>query len=204
MRVWLDPAGWRAAVVAEIDGPTVDAIDRWAAAGRAFVARRREPASDADCFLALARPGKVRIAFVIDRAAVRRIAPPLRLAEALAAAPAHRQAALQDLVDASARVGVVFHVYGSFAWQCIAGEPYVTESSDLDLLWRASDPQTIAAVIALLAAWERTAGLRADGELLLPDGDAVSWRELASGAARVLVKRDDGVALRVSPLGTSA
>ncbi len=59
---------------------------------------------------------------------------------------------------------------------------------------------TRARVIDVLREWERTHGLRADGELRFADGAAIAWRELGSAAARVLVKRDDGVALEPSPL----
>ncbi len=146
----------------------------------------------------------MRIAFVVDARAVARVAPPLRLDEVIATAPIGWQAALHDLVVRSQAGGTAFFVYGSLAWQHVAGEPCVTPSSDVDLLWAARDVSHIERTLALLAtweqAWERKSVLRADGELLLMDGGACAWRELLCRPERVLIKTDDGVAMRLSPL----
>ena len=87
-------------------------------------------------------------------------------------------------------------VYGSFAWQALTGERYLAPGSDIDLLWRPRDTAQLDSLIAALIEWEQETGRRADGEVLLANGDAVCWRELASGSARVLVKSDAAVALR--------
>ena len=47
---------------------------------------------------------------------------------------------------------------------------------------------TAPRLIAELAAIERTAPMRLDGELVRDDGAAVNWRELHAGAAEILVK----------------
>jgi phosphoribosyl-dephospho-CoA transferase len=46
-----------------------------------------------------------------------------------------------------------------------------------------------------LLAWESRHPHRLDGELCLPDGGAVNWRELAGRSRQVLVKRLDGAAM---------
>ncbi len=158
------------------------------------------------CFAAVALPSasdRIRIAISFADEAIVRTASPLRLDEVIAAAPTDRRPALDHLRARAATIGTTLHVYGSFAWQAICGEACVTPSSDLDLLWDARDANHAATVIATLRDWESTHGLRADGEARFADGGAVAWRELASSAARVLVKRDDGVALESSPLRTA-
>ncbi len=163
--------------------------------------------ADDDCALGIALPlarGRARIAFIVGARAVVRVAQPLRLDEVIASAPRAWQTALHDLVSRGEYSGTSFHVYGSLAWQHITGKACVTPDSDVDLLWAARDVSHIERTLVLLAKWERAwehaSGLRADGELRLLDGGACAWRELVSRPERVLVKTDDGVAMRPSPL----
>jgi phosphoribosyl-dephospho-CoA transferase len=79
-------------------------------------------------------------------------------------------------------------VFGAFAWQALTGLRCVQAGSDIDLLWPVPSPAQAPALLADLARWEQRHGCRADGEVLLPDGDAVSWRELAGDSAQLLVK----------------
>jgi phosphoribosyl-dephospho-CoA transferase len=205
-RVWLDATTWQRHLRGSIDEEPWALVADWIERGNALVARRRDAQAPADdCFLAIALPlraGRARIAVVVGRDAVVRVDRPLRLDEVAAHAPDSRRAALDALERSGVAIGVVFRVYGSFAWQAICGEPCVTSRSDLDLLWDARDATQVAQVIDLLARWELDHGLRADGEARFPNGDAVAWRELGAATARVLVKREDGVALATSPLAT--
>lgn len=177
------------------------ALDAWVAAGRALVARRRDDGTSDAC-LALALPlaaGRARIGCVVDGRAIASIAPPLTLTETIGSAPLAWRAALADLQDAADRIDTTFHVYGSHAWQAITGEPCVRPDSDIDLAWTAASLDRVAGVLAMLAAWEARHALRADGELLLANGDAVAWRELTRPVDRVLVKYQDGVSLQSWP-----
>ena len=203
-RVWLDAATWRTHLQAPLDDTHAAHLDEWIGRGNALVGRRRVASARADdCFLGVALPlraDRLRIAVIVDRAAVVRIEPPLRLSEIVDGAPPVHRAALVELQRRGAAIDTGFRVFGSFAWQSIAGEPCVTPRSDLDLLWDARDPTHAARVVELLADWETCFTLRADGEARFPNGDAIAWRELTGRAHRVLAKRDDGVALVPSPL----
>ncbi len=202
-RVWLHPSSWRAALRETLDDEAVEQVDRWIRRGRAAVTRRRDPrCDDDDRCLGIALPiahGRKRIALVVGRQAVVRVEPPLTLDAIIDAAPFRCRAALGDLSRRAQDRGTTLSVYGSFAWQAISGEACVTARSDLDLLWDAPTPDDADRTIALLVEWEAASGIRADGEVRFPNGDAVAWRELATDASRVLVKRDDGVALRPPP-----
>jgi phosphoribosyl-dephospho-CoA transferase len=201
-RVWLDRAAWRSALRGTLDASSLDAVAGWIAAGRAFVVRRRDADAGDACCLGVALPlaaHRRRIGLTIDPRAIARVAPPLTLAEASDAAPADWHAPLADLRARASRIGIAFHVYGSLAWQAISGEPCLLQTSDLDLLWTARDADEVHRVIAMLAAWEAVSGVRADGELLLANGDGIAWRELRRPADRVLVKHCDGVSLQPSP-----
>jgi phosphoribosyl-dephospho-CoA transferase len=137
--------------------------------------------------------GKRRIALSVAAHDIARHTPPLRLADAIAHAPVAWQSALAELDTAAHHMDIELRVFGSLAWQALSGLQYLTPKSDIDLLWH---PQSLAQLqhgIALLAHWEQSSGLRADGEVLFGGSSAVSWREWATlksdEAQRVLVKR---------------
>lgn len=103
---------------------------------------------------------------------------------------------MERLSSVVAEIGLEPCVYGSFAWQALTEECYVTPKSDLDLIWRPRSFPQLNALFSALPKWEMTSGRRADGEIVLPSGDAVCWRELASKAPRILVKSHSSVELR--------
>jgi phosphoribosyl-dephospho-CoA transferase len=206
-RVWLAAATWRSHLIGDLDDRRIAWLDDWTTRGRALVTRRREPSATADvCFLAVALPssaGRTRISLAVNRKAVTRVAAPLRLDEVIDQAPNERRIALAALHERSAALDTSLHVYGSYAWQMITGEPCVTPDSDLDLLWDARDAAHVERMLALLSAWEIEYDLRADGEARFADGASVAWRELYARTSHVLVKRDDAVALERSPLSAT-
>jgi len=137
--------------------------------------------------------GKCRIALSVAVQDIVRYAPPLRLADALAHAPAAWQLSLAELDAAATHIDIELRVFGSLAWQALSGLDYMTEKSDIDLLWHPLSHTQLQQGIALLGRWEKDHGLRADGEVLFGAGSAVSWREWATLKSgddqRVLVKR---------------
>jgi len=142
--------------------------------------------------LGLALPSRRRVGVLVARDAIVGWRDPPHLGAALAAAPTAWRLELRDLARRLDAIGVPPRVYGSMAWQHLAADPglvYVTETSDVDLLvrpssWRAAD----AALRVLAAAAEASVSPRLDGEVILPDGSGVAWRELAMPREQVLVK----------------
>lgn len=207
--VWLDPSRWRTALRGSLPDEWVETLDDWFAGGRPAVVRRQASCTAGTIALGVAlspRRGKLKIPLVTSRTALLRARPPLPLDEALGSAPDSWRPSLKGLLDGARSLGVPLHVYGSLAWQHLTGEPYLTPSSDVDLLWRAGDAEQITAMLRLLDKWQRTSGLVADGELLLPDNGAVAWKELAARPRMVLVKHARGVEMRPTTdvLGTPA
>lgn len=195
-RVWLDAA--RVAALSDADALVVRHVRR----GLPFVMRRvlqDDPPACVPLALRLA-PGDGRrgLAFAVSRSMVMRAAPPLSLAEALrqTALPSAWHASLTALDAALVDVGVTAHVYGSLAWQCMTGDPYLHDGSDIDLLLH---PASIAQMRNCLRTLQAFAGdLPLDGEIELPDGRALAWKELAGDTRDtryVLVKSAHGVAL---------
>lgn len=195
--VWLAP-GWRRALAAPVEGTALSAIETWFRAGRPAVACRREGIAAGAVALGIALPPGApvrRPALLVDGDAVARVAPPLALAEALASAPGPWRGPLAMLEREAQGAGLMLRVYGSLAWEHLSGERYLTGDSDVDLLVAVQLPEELRRALRLLAA--RAAGPpRLDGEVLLPGGHGVAWRELATRSERVLVKSADAVALQ--------
>lgn len=196
--MWIRPE-CRAAVAAQVtDGEMHAQVAAWLAADRPLVVARQpcgEVLSDTIA-TGLALPpaqGKRRIALSVAANDIVRYTPPLRLADAIAHASDAWQLALAELDAAAIHIDLELRVFGSLAWQALSGIQYLTPQSDIDLLWQPLSNTQLQQGIALLARWEQSSGLRADGEVLFGGSSAVSWREwatLKSGSdQRVLVKR---------------
>jgi phosphoribosyl-dephospho-CoA transferase len=190
--VWLSAhADWRADVAAH-DSRLAD----WFARGwPAVVARRAADDPDPRVRLGVPLPpaeGKHRLALRVPLGDIVRRQLPLTLAEVRAHAgiPADWQRPLQAL-DSVAPA----HVFGAFGWQVLTGLEYVHARSDIDLLWSVQTADAANALVAKLQVWERRFDRRLDGELCLPNGGAVNWREYAGCAREVLVKRVEGAGL---------
>lgn len=195
--IWIRPES-HVQVAAQITDDAIHAhVAAWLAADRPLVAARQPDDLAPDIIsTGLALPpaqGKLRIALSVEVNDIDRYTPPLLLADALAHAPVEWQTTLAALDAEATDIDIEFRVFGSLAWQALSGLSYLTPQSDIDLLWHPQSNVQLQRGIALLARWENDSGLRADGEVLFGDGNAVSWREWATLKSgddqRVLVKR---------------
>lgn len=202
--IWLTAAGWQASrnsVAPELQS----VLDRWQRADWPAIVRRLEPGTTSDQIcLGIALPPdpvtrhKVRIAFHAPVSAISRSSRPLAIVAVMGSAPARWQHALGALVADTARHDLAFEVYGSLALQALTATSYVTESSDIDILFSPTSRRQLETGIALLQ--QHAARLPLDGEILFPSGYAVAWKEWlqsTSGGShcRVLVKGNQGVNL---------
>ncbi len=188
--VWLAP-GWRGALAAPAAAATLSAADAWISRGRPAVACRRERGSPDDVALGIALPpggGPRRVSLLVRREVIVRSSSPLTLAEALPSAPAGWRAPLSALDRDARAAGLILRVYGSLAWQHLSGAPFLTARSDADLLAEVRDAGELRAALSLLHRQARPEAPPLDGELLLPGGRGIAWRELARRPARILVK----------------
>ncbi|SFL44571.1 phosphoribosyl-dephospho-CoA transferase [Methylorubrum salsuginis] len=201
--VRVDPTAWTAILAARPDLAGLAPLPGWAASGWPLILRRRAPGEDrARVPLGLPLPptlGKRRIGFALPPGILTPCPAPT-LAETRAAAPPAWHSTLDALLALGARHGLVPCPFGGLLWQALTGLPYLTATSDLDLLWRVAGPlpNTFLGELAALAA---TAPMRLDGEILLPDGGGVQWREwqkagTEAGNGDVLVKHRDRLEMR--------
>ena len=194
--VWLSGRGWDAALAHALPGQHA-AIEQWRREDWPAIVRRSDAGLEPGrvslgIALAPARDGaKGRIALNARACDVVRRSPALLLADAAKAAPGHWRGALDALLQA-----MVLRAYGSLAMQAITGQPYLTPTSDIDLLFSPTDEPALRAGLALLE--QAAAVLPLDGEIVFPSGDAVAWKEWINAepiGARVLVKHASAVRL---------
>lgn len=178
------------------------AVAAWIAAGRPLVAAR-QPECGGQLLLGLSLPlalERQRVALLVDPAEVAEVRPPLGLGACLGGQEANERSILLTVERALRQAGIRLGVYGSLAWEALSGEAYRHPGSDIDVICEIADRAQLETALAVLA--EAAAGLpcRLDGELRLPGGDAVAWRELAAAYGdrqrSVLVKGERRVALK--------
>ena len=190
---------WRGSLLAPPDPEAFPLLEAWLDRGLPAVACRFEGAPPPGAVaLGVAFPpatGRRRASLLVPLDAVASVARPLRLAAAAESAPAGWHDALLDLDERARALGVSLAVYGSLAWQHLSGDRYLSAASDVDLLVEPRSPEELAAALGLLASRASLRAPRLDGEILLPGGLGVPWREVLAGPRRVLAKSLSAAAL---------
>ena len=190
--VYLDPARWGKILAAYPTLQAMPIVADWVAARRPLIARR-PVCDDAAGLVPLGLPlppsvGKQRLAFAVPPEAILSDVPPPLLADTVRGAPI----AWQETIAAFIALDPETRCFGSLAWAHLTGLPYLSETSDLDLVWHVSTADAAARLVAALARIDAGAPVRLDGEIVTPTGLAVQWREFASDAPEMLVKAADG------------
>jgi phosphoribosyl-dephospho-CoA transferase len=144
--------------------------------------------------------GKRRVALLIPSEGILQRSPPPLLHAAASAADPNWRSTVDALVAVGGRGGVEPAAFGSLLWQHLTGLAYLSPHSDLDVLWSIPANFDVHSLACSIAEVQRGAPLRIDGEIIVPDGSAVNWRELwnahqAADRATVLAKTMEGVRL---------
>lgn len=99
------------------------------------------------------------------------------------------------LTELGTKHGLFPEAAGSLLWEILTGLPYLSETSDFDVMWRLpaskiEDPEVLAAFLADLDQAASKLSVRLDGEVVFPNDRAVQWQELHSARPddEVLVK----------------
>ncbi|MEC9367568.1 MAG: malonate decarboxylase holo-[acyl-carrier-protein] synthase [Pseudomonadota bacterium] len=195
---FLSDEGWRTTLRSYPELAREPLVIEWARHGWPLVCRRPLPEERGGMALGMPLPpsaGKRRLAIVANRDEIVAIAPPMALRAAIRAAPRSWWRTMQQIGELAGRYAVDTRVFGSLAWHALTGLEYVTETSDLDLLFSVSSDTDLRRLTDDLFAIDITAPMRLDGELMRTDGAAVNWREVHSGTREILVKHADSVAL---------
>jgi phosphoribosyl-dephospho-CoA transferase len=198
--VTADPGAWGDLLAGRRDLDGLPHLAGWARAGRPLIVRRRVPGEGAERVpLGLPLPpidGKRRIGLSLPAGVLSPVVAP-SLAETASVAPTDWQPTLAALLTLADDHGLTPRPFGALLWQAVTGLTYLAAGSDLDLLWPCQGPAS-ASLLDGLAQIDAGAPMRLDGEILLPDGGGVQWRELheAPEGGTVLAKYLDRVAMR--------
>lgn len=188
---YVAPDAWPGVISGEDDAVLLG----WADKGWPAIVRRPD-CSDTGGTVALGLPlppsmGKRRLGLRCHGRAICRTAPPPLLRDAAGAAPDAWQATIAALVDLAPHV----RCFGSLAWASATGLPYLSETSDLDLIFDVRDGDGADDIARGLAGIADRAPMAIDAELTSPSGHAVQWREWHGGAGTVMVKSLESAAL---------
>lgn len=205
----VSPEGWRATLAATAGLDRLPAeprqlVEEWAGRGWPVIARRPAGGGDTDG-IAVGLPlppslGKLRLGFTIASDSIARRLESVPLSEAVTAAPAALRAQLDAVIALGTRLCVPPAVFGALLWQHVTGLAYLRPGSDIDLLWRKPGEDILPDLLDSLAALDAAGPVRLDGEIILPPGEGVNWRELRGELRRpggtVLVRSMNGAELR--------
>lgn len=201
---YLRPAAWREIAARSWDPVARECLEHWADHDLPLVVTRQAP-HQAGIALGISAPlawDRRRIALRVAHDGIDRFENFPLAREACSRMPTPARFALER---ALARLGTLgmqqAYVYGSHGWQIVTGLPCTHAASDIDLWIGVDDAVRADAVAHALSAAPSLHGEpRLDGEVVLPDGSAVAWREWAAWRAagmrgQVLVKHIEGAAL---------
>jgi phosphoribosyl-dephospho-CoA transferase len=199
-----DSSAWEAMLRRHPGFADLSLVAEWAQLDRPVIVRRRTVDDFVDSVpAALPLPpcmGKRRLAFSFSSDEAVTALPPVLLGDAARTAPTQWQEVVVALLALGDAIKVTPRVFGALLWQHTTGLPYLSEQSDLDLLWQISDEHTALSLVERLSRLDAESPVRLDGELELPDGAGVNWRELAQSRPfqgdDLLVKTMDGVEIR--------
>jgi phosphoribosyl-dephospho-CoA transferase len=201
--VWLETGSDDGMGLDPADEDVRSRVREWIVKDRPFVVRQQGTQVLRTGRVALGLPlppnaDKRRIALTAPRPMIRRVSRAPALPDVIPHVPWHWRPPLAHLRQRAEAIGIAFHVFGSAAWQALTGLAYVTDASDVDLLWHPATPAQLTEGVAILDAWQRVSGIPADGEIVFGDDEAVAWREWQrrGNHAHVLVKRLDGSVMR--------
>lgn len=174
-------------------------LAEWLAGVNLAIVRGRRDGDDPDLLpLGAALPNDLarrRIGFQVSKDAVSDELGQPTPSEVAVSAPTAWRPALSRLAADLSVAGLTVGVYGSLAWQHLTKRDYLRDGSDLDLVVEVSSMKEAGRAVRVLGEVEAKAPFRIDGEVRLPDGRAVNWREYALGNDEVMVKAEGGVAL---------
>lgn len=196
-------------------------LHRWVLGDYPLIVARQADVPEGFLRLGLAEPtswGKRRLSFLVNVQGVEKHQQGPSLAAVLPQLPRHWQVGGSALQSFLTTHNIAAHVYGSSAVQVLTGLPCITESSDLDVLFKPSSWADAEKLCMFLHSLQNQyPEFKVDGEVLSPSGHAVQWRELlrsfSDSNLQLLAKTDRDVKLVgletyrsgfICPLGSAA
>lgn len=178
-------------------------LHRWVLSGYPLIVARQDEVLPNCLRVGLAEPpswGKRRLSFIVNSQGIEKHQQGPNLASVLPSLPQPWQAGATALLGFLDHHFIAAHAYGSGAIQALTGLPCLTESSDLDVLFKpVSWLEAEKLCLFLDALQTEYPEFKVDGEVLNPSGQAVQWRELhrsfSDSNSQLLVKTNRDVKL---------
>jgi phosphoribosyl-dephospho-CoA transferase len=120
-----------------------------------------------------------RVSLVVPSTAILRQSDPPALSQALDTVDCRYKELVQRVLDICEDANVTPYVYGSALWQTVSKRTYMTDTSDLDVLFVCNKISNVHLLLERLVEYEGSIP-RLDGELVVPSGWAAAWREIAA------------------------
>ena len=137
-------------------------------------------------------PVKRRLAFRLPVSCIGKIAVPPLWQECMTATASDTAHAVKSIRSATETSGLPLQTFGSYAWQYYTSLPYVTSSSDIDLLvpiQRQEDWRRFRQAMADPKIGSR----QIDLEIILNDDASFNWREFEAPGSQMLFKGNHSV-----------
>lgn len=142
--------------------------------------------------------GKLRLSCELPMEKIKTIKKPPTLMECQKAFPKDSSEALNKLQIALDEKKLSAYTVGSIAWETLTGISYVTENSDIDLLFIVESKKEFDSLDETLEKWHSEIKQKCDIEVMLSNGNGFLWKEHRQSNGEVLVKGNSKV-FRASP-----
>jgi phosphoribosyl-dephospho-CoA transferase len=199
--VWLHPYVWPEVFDRYPWLARSDFVRDWATTGYPVISRRPGPEKNMAGQLPVGIPmppslGKQRLAFLVPDHCIADLALPLELGRILQRGKKRSEPLsrwhknLFGLDRSMNSLGLQTRVYGSVMWQHLTDMTYMSDISDIDLLWAMTRDQCsiLRPLLACIDQVDVLGSPRVDGEFIV-ENNAVHWRELlcADGVSEPVV-----------------
>lgn len=170
----------------------------WLKSSHPFIVAKQEDKKSEKIRLGFLLPlenGKHRVSLLIDKKAVSKSLLPLKLSSIVSSLDSKWQKPLLELIYSFEDLKIDLHVFGSSMWQYYVKKRYMSESSDIDLLWTCFCPDKLNAALFILKHWRERYSLKIDGEVEFKKGLSCSWQELLNEDEKLIVRTLRSVSL---------
>ena len=171
----------------------------WVMGGKPFVGRSRLPcdplineAVPVGLMVYLQDGSKQRLNLLAQPDFVYKVDEPLLLSEILCILSEPLRLVAVKLITFFEDDAVALRVYGSAFWSYEDRNNRMNTQSDIDLLIQVKKSTDVNRIAKKCVAFSKGSGVSLDGEIEFPNGESVSWRELASESRELLIKTDIG------------
>lgn len=161
-------------------------VGQWHHCGHPFIVARQRDLATLSLGFCLATGPATRPRRISVRARhedILRTAPPPSLATV-----AQHHPALAALSQAAHATKLPIRIFGSYMWQTLTGDFYVTPASDLDTLIEVASAADATRATTFLSTAASHCPLKIDGELSIKNLGEVHWREFFEHSPDLLLK----------------